>query len=353
MGSIDFSSMKPPDLRLLEDHAGRDNFRIVPTIFLRRSYIDEFDAVLNEYKRGKNAGEYQHILGFAVEGPLLGRSGGVPVSGCWNPTAEEWFRLADMGHRGLVYMVIGPDAVDIDDELDERVSFRDVIRAFYWANVKLALGHFQHTDPHLSAQRTNKVIEFIQTEFGPSPDILLTDHLFNDMPRNFRHAWRGEVEKSARNSEVTEFLTRPWTDESLVQILGPVPALLVSAARSGLLTPVINFDGEHVDLAICKRVVEFLGTNRLIAISDHTDLDEMAGEKLHYKGSSTLRYRSDGVVAAGSAGLPAQRQSMASIGLSESEMKSLLCTVPARVLGHQISGADRLGKVDIANGQRR
>ncbi|WP_255800958.1 hypothetical protein [Mycobacteroides abscessus] len=334
IGAVDFSSMSPDDLVTIQHAADRDDFCIIPTIFLRRPYMSDFARVLEEFN--SRAGDYPAIVGFAVEGPMLGRSGGVPVAGCWNPTGEEWLQIAGWGRIGLKYLVIGPDAMDINDELDEGLRFRDLIDEFYANGIILALGHFQHNDPDRSARRTATVIDYIYENYGRSPDILITDHLFNDMPRNFVHAWRTEESRHRRPDEIRPVLAEQWTDANIARLLGPVPATLMLAARAGKLTPVLNFDGEHVDLEICRLVVDYLGPDRLMAITDNTDSDVMAGEQLHRLPGSSLRYRSDGVVAAGSTNMAGQRQHMRQIGLSPVTIDSLVRRVPRRVLNRAL-----------------
>lgn len=267
---------------------------------------------------------------------MLGTGGGVPPVGCWVPTGAEWRRIAKMGNFGLRYMVVGPDSLELDDSVAFDLTFRDVVNSFYQNNVKLALGHFQHQDPALSARRTSDVVEYVQCAYGPSPDILITDHLFNDMPRNFKHSWRTPEERSRRDREVGDFLALPWRDQDLEQLLGPIPATLVREALNGRMTPVLNFDGDHVDLAICRRLVEYLGSQRMMAITDHTDSDVMANEQLSLRPGSSLRYRSDGIVAAGSSGLDVQRRNMAAIGLSSEDITNLFENVPRRVFSRQV-----------------
>lgn len=336
IGEIDFSSMSPDDLDVVEKTAQRLNIELVPTIFLIREYIPRFTKVLTEYFHERDS-RYTSIRGFGVEGPMLGTSGGVPVAGCWSPTALEWRQIASLGQIGLRYMVIGPDACQLDDIVAENLRLRDVIDLFYTNNVKLALGHFQHTHPGLSARRTEEVIEYIQDVYGPSPDIVITDHLFNDMPRAFTHAWRTPEEKVRRANELATFLEHKWTDSSIEQLLGAVPAVLLRAARRGRLTPVLNFDGDHVDLAVCQRVVEYLGSDRMMAITDHTETNIMAGEALVSHCWSTLRYRRDGIVAAGSSPPEVHRRNMASVGLTDEDIDNLMRAVADRVLNSVVS----------------
>jgi phosphoheptose isomerase len=248
IGALDFSSMGPEDLEEIDRLAAARDVFVVPTIVLRREYVAELRRVMLEFSAGRAQGRYERILGFGVEGPLLGLSSSMPMNGCWLPTAAEWRELAALGRLGLVYVVMAPDAVELHDEIDPGLRFRDVIDAFYRQGTRLALGHFQHGDPELSARRTQAVIDYIQVCHGPSPTAIITDHLYNDMPR-----------------ELSSFLTHEWTDADLSSLLGPVPATLLRAAARGQLTPMLNFDGDHVDLEICRRTVEYLGSERLIA----------------------------------------------------------------------------------------
>jgi phosphoheptose isomerase/N-acetylglucosamine-6-phosphate deacetylase len=332
IGEIDFSSMSPASLTEINDLAEARGVHLVPTIFMRREFGDQFRRVLTEYAIGRVDGLFERILGFGIEGPLLGSSGGVPQAGCWTPSAEEWVGLAELGELGLSYIVMAPDAMELTDELEPGMFFRDVIDAFYRSGVKLALGHFQHDDPERSARRTERVIDYIQARYGPSPAIVITDHLYNDMPRNFIHAWRTPEEKARRDAEIEEFLADEWTDSSLVELLGPVPATLLRAAAQGRLTPTLNFDGEHVDLEVCRLTVEYLGSKRLIAITDDTESAEMAGESLSRHPGSTLLFRADGRVAAGSSGAAVQEQNIRSIGLGETDLLNLRGAVAHSVL---------------------
>lgn len=333
IGEIDFSSMHPGSLSEVNELAAARGACLVPTIFMRRQFGSQFRQVLVEYATGRGQGMYDRILGFGIEGPLLGLSGGVPQAGCWTPSAAEWLGLAELGLLGLSYIVMAPDAMELTDELESGVCFRDVIDAFYLNGVKLALGHFRHDDPELSARRTERVVDYIQARYGPSSQIVITDHLFNDMPRLFTHAWRTPAEKERRDAELKEFLATEWTASSLSALLGPVPATLLRAAAEGRLTPTLNFDGEHVDLEICRRTVEFVGSERLIAITDDTESTEMAGESLSRRPGSTLLFRDDGKVAAGSSGVGVQAENMRLIGIADADLANLLGGVARSVLG--------------------
>ncbi|AHH99112.1 hypothetical protein KALB_5751 [Kutzneria albida DSM 43870] len=312
IGEIDYSSMGWKELATVERAAAEQDLRILPSVFLARDYLGGFRDVLQHYD--DHRAEYPHILGFSVEGPLLGKVGGVPPRGIWSPDPEEWEFIADLGRLGLKYIVIGPDGGDLDDRLVGGVSFRDVMDLFCAADVRLALGHFRHDHPQLSADRTVAVIDYLQERCGPGANVVLTDHLYNDMPRNFQHAWRTGEERARRDGLLAEFLSVEWTDDILDDLLGPVPAAIVRAAKADRIMPFINFDGDHVDLEICRRTLDYLGPHRLIGITDDTERPFMAGEHLQLRAGNGLWYRSDGIVAAGTGYIAKQCENLRRIG---------------------------------------
>ncbi len=332
IGSHDFSSMTPDALHEIHQIANNRGVDVIPTIFLRPDYLPELTRVLKAWVEARERGDLASILGFGIEGPLLGTSGGVPPAGCWLPDAATWRALAALGDIGLRYIVIAPDALELDEVLDGDLTFGTLIELFYHHGVRLALGHFRHTNPSVSARRTEAVIDAVEQLTHGQPDVLVTDHLFNDMPRAFTHAWRTEEERAHRDEELGAFLTRPWEPDSLADVLGPVPASIVAAARAGRILPMLNFDGDHVDLEICRRTVEYVGADRLIAITDHIEVDAMAGEDLALAASSSLMLRSDGRVAAGTTDLTKQAEHMRGIGLDEAQINELVSQVPRRAL---------------------
>jgi N-acetylglucosamine-6-phosphate deacetylase len=324
MGDVDFSDLASADLDLVQEEAERRNWTITPTIYLRRNYLDALADVMHAYAEGRSQGRYSAIAGFAIEGPLLGPAGGIPPAGCWTPTVDEWRRIAELGRLGLRYMVMGPDAMELDDELEQGFTFRDLISALYDNGTVLAIGHFRRDHPDISARRTDAVIDFIQDRYGPAPQAIVTDHLFNDMPRNFVHAWRTPEEREHRDREVADFLATPWTDDNIDGVLGVVPATIIRAAKNGRLVPCLNFDGEHVDLDIQTRAARFIGPQRIIAITDNTETAVMAGEPLYRKPGNALHWRHDGLVAAGGLGIDAQIENMRSAGFSDAEIECMV-----------------------------
>jgi N-acetylglucosamine-6-phosphate deacetylase len=329
IGEHDFSSMCPGDLESVQANAATRSVDIVPTIFLRQDWLAPCEALLARYN--EELDRFPNILGFAIEGPLLGPSGGTPRSAAWMPSVAEWQRIAGMGKRGLRYLVLAPDAMETSEAIASGFRLIDLVEALSENGVRIALGHFERVNPERSADRARGLIDAIHETVDSPRFNVLTDHLYNDMPRNFVHAWRGEA-KARRDSEIREFLQTPWAPGELADLLGPVPAVLLEAAREGRLLPCMNFDGHHVDLAVCRRTVEYLGAESLIAITDHTETHSMAGEDLHTPTDASLWYRDDKIVAAGCKDLAWQVQNMRQIGLDEAEIHLMTTRNPHLVI---------------------
>jgi len=329
MGEHDFSSLCPEELGSVQSEAESRGIDVVPTIFLRQKWLAPCEALLSFYDQA--AERFPNILGFAIEGPLLGPSGGTPRSAAWMPSVAEWKRIASLGRAGLRYLVLAPDAMETQDMIAPGFRLVDLVESLSENGVRIALGHFERSDPERSADRALGLIDAVQDTIGFSQFNVLTDHLYNDMPRNFIHAWRGEAQ-ARRDKEVEEFLKVPWRPDDLAEHLGPVPAALLEAARDRRLLPCLNFDGFHVDSVVCRRTTEYLGAGSLIAITDHTETFSMAGEELHPAQDSSLWYRDDEVVAAGSKGLEWQIENMRRIGLAEPEIYSMTTENPHRVI---------------------
>jgi N-acetylglucosamine-6-phosphate deacetylase len=329
MGEHDFSSMRPDELASVQQEAETRGVDVVPTIFLRQEWLVPCETLHSFYDQAPE--QFPNILGFAIEGPLLGPSGGTPRSASWMPSVDEWKRIASLGRAGLRYLVLAPDAMETEDMIAPGFRLADLIEALSENGVRIALGHFERSDPQRSADRALRLIDAVQNMIGFSQFNVLTDHLYNDMPRNFVHAWRGNA-RARRKRELEEFLRVPWRPDDLAELLGPVPAALLEATREGRLLPCLNFDGFHVDLAVCQRTAEYVGAGSLIAITDHTETLSMAGEELHPDHDSSLWYREDDIVAAGSKDLEWQIENMRRIGLGESEIYSMTTENPNQVI---------------------
>jgi N-acetylglucosamine-6-phosphate deacetylase len=332
IGRFDFSSLESCDLEPLDDIARERGLLLCPTVYLRRDYLHRFTRLIHTFSSLKRSGSLPHILGFSMEGPLLGREGGIPRGGIWNPSISEWHEIVDLGRYGLRYIVLAPDTMALDDHIGASYRFEDLLRECYDAGLRIAFGHFRRDDPTQSAACIYNVLTYLHQHYQPSPYLVLTDHLFNDMPRAFIHAWRTKRELSSRDTELSRFMAKPWLPQSLAETLGPVPAALLNAARERKLTPTLNFDGFHVDLEICRLAVNYLGADRLIPITDDTELNMIAGEALHRIEGSPLRYRDDQKVAAGSSGYEKQISNMKSIGITETEIEFMFGALATEAL---------------------
>lgn len=339
LGSIDFSEMTPDDLPALDALAAERELEVLPTVYLRREHLPEFTALVETYNAYREQHPGTRVRGFAVEGPMLGPEGGIPRAGVWTPTVDEWRRLADLGPRGLRYIVMAPDAMELEDEIGPGFTFADLVTGFYDGGCRLALGHFHRDDPDRSAKRMERLVWFLHERYESSPYLVLTDHLFNDMPRNFRHAYRTADEQAVRKSELAQFLATPWTRENLPELVGPVPAAMLAMAADGRLFPCLNFDGYHVDLAVAERTVDYLGAGKLIVLTDHTEVATMAREELTDDGSYLWR-RDDGKVAAGMSGPERQRENMTSIGLSDGDIDRMFWTNPKNAVEYVVAARE-------------
>ncbi|MBV9023265.1 MAG: hypothetical protein JO362_05595 [Streptomycetaceae bacterium] len=336
---FDFSSLAPGDLPLVQKAAASREYGILPTVYLRRENLPRLVAMIREYHALRQADAVPNIAGFAIEGPLLGPQGGIPRAGRWYPSAEEWATLASLGPLGLRYIVMAPDAMALEDRIDDGSTFADLLVNFYEQGLRIAVGHFHRDAPQRSADRLRAVLDFLHGRYASSPYLVLTDHLYNDTPRNFQHAWRTPTERARRDVELKGVLTPDWHEADLRELLGPVPAAMLDAAQDSLLYPCINFDGYHVDLEICRRTVDYLGTSRVIVLTDHTEVATMAQEQLSCSEHNPLWLRDDGAVAAGSSGYEQQRRNILSLGFDEAAVRRMFVTNPLAAISYQVQAA--------------
>lgn len=335
IGRFDFSTLAPSELSTLNELAATRNLWLCPTVYLTEARIADFDILLRTFAERKKHGELERILGWAVEGPVLGPKGGTPTGSTWRPTESQWRRIAEWFPLGLQYVVMAPDMVALEDEIDLGLTFGELVTLIYSAGGRLALGHFEGTCELTSAERLENVLAHIERDYESSPYLVLTDHLFNDMPRAFKHAFRTNTERATRDAELAKHAKYEWRSSSLANLLGPVPAALLIAAREKRLTPCLNFDGGHVDLGICKLVVDFLGPDRIIAITDHTEISTLAGEPLSRDDQTHLLYRADGVLAASAVTHEGQHTNMRSIGMTNTDIDFVQRRTPLAALSYK------------------
>jgi len=336
IGNLDFSDLRPHELMRVNEIARERGLLIVATIFLRPQLFRNFLELMDEFHLLKKRGLMTNILGIGVEGPLLASTGGTPKSGSWRPSLSQWRDFARCGDKGLLYIVLSPDVhlwhQSEDPILDPDIL--DIVAVLVAGGVRPSIGHYSKRDPEMSAAATVRMIERVEAvSGGRSANALLTDHMFNDMPRNFKHAWRSHSEKAVRQAEVASIENDAWTWDNLVEKLGPVPAALLNAARECRITLSLNFDGEHVDPVIYKKTLDLVGADNVVAMTDSIEVDHMAGEQLQSQPGSSLRFQSEGIVAAGSTNMRKQIRAMIQAGVEQAAVWKCASYVPLRFTG--------------------
>ena len=192
-----------------------------------------------------------------------------PIRVFGSPTKREWIKLSECGSKGLVYIIWSPDAEfdreDSEDLDSPATSAKWLAETMLKGGVLPAPGHFTKENPEASAASLQEVFDAV-AEWGQCPT--LTDHLYNDMPHNFTHAWRTKEAKLRREHELKQIDLDSWTLNNLEEKVGIVPATMIRNAKKGIVKLSLNFDGEHVDLAVVKRTVELVGAENLMMMTD-------------------------------------------------------------------------------------
>lgn len=343
VGRFDFTEIPQLDLEEIEDILSKRNHRTILTLYLPKPSFGKFLRLTESFQAGKEAGKFKHIMGFGLEGPILASHGGTPEEGLWTPTKREWKQIADCGKRGLVYVVLSPDAHlngnDNQSDLDsEPYHVTWIAETLLEGGVLPAPGHFTKDNPKESAKLLQNMFDVVEA-WGKSPSI--TDHLINDMPHNFKHAWRTPLEKSRRDEDIKLLDLDSWNLDNLEEKMGIVPAVMIRNARKGLVKICQNFDGEHVDLAIVKKTVELIGAENMLMMTDSIESRRLAGRNLTMQPGTELLYQAKGVVAAGSRNIEHQIKNMFSIGLTLKEIQLITDLNPKKVLEMRSEYAER------------
>lgn len=325
IGAIDFSrSANDLDVDALQNLFAEEGIIGIPTVFLDRTQLDDFCNLMTRFAQKKEEGELHNILGFALEGPVLASAGGTPTEGNWKPDADEWKKIASCGGKGLQYVVISPDW-DIQ-------KFGDVIELLLSNGIRPALGHCKKDSVLASLDGIYKAVDVAsKMGFAPFSGAVITDHLFNDMPRTITHAWRTVDERRRRSRELIALRINEWNFDELDEQIGDVPAALMKLARDGMITLLLNFDGEHVDLEVSRRVYEMVGPNGIIAMTDRIDTNTLGKWNLHKGEVGALWYQDESHVAAGSSNIDDQMQNMRSLQIPEEDIWKMCSIVPSRV----------------------
>lgn len=350
---VDFSEFAQLDLELLEQVCAAEGVLSIPTLYLRHDRLADFEAFMQRYHGMRGAGRLPHVVGVALEGPLLASHGGTPASTVWAPTKAEWERLALLGDLGLCYMVLSPDAFTPASDFHGQVralqhpGFEWIIPTLVSHGVRPALGHFTRADPARSAELVGEIVDMAwASEWGGRGARVVTDHLFNDMPLNIRHAFRTSRARQQRDAVLAAYDLPGWTLQAMAEIAGPVPAAIMREAAAGRIAACINFDGEHVDLAIASRAVEIMGVEHSMMMTDRCDSARLGGQDLTLGEENGLWYQEGGIVAAGSQPLAKQMRNASGQDITGSELWSL-----AAGTAHRAFGLDAPQPEDLAEGR--
>jgi N-acetylglucosamine-6-phosphate deacetylase len=330
IGDFDFTDIKNIDLNEIQSILEQKNHNAILTLYLLSQHFSDFLKLMDIFAQDKQQQKFTHIMGFALEGPLLSSHGGTPKDGVWQPTKQQWQALAACGKKGLIYMVLSPDVVwNNTNNKDYPGDIAWVAQVLLEGGVLPAPGHFKKDNPIESAKLLQRVFDVVAA-WGHGPTI--TDHLFNDMPLNFKHAWRSSKDKLHRRIEIADLKLNTWDLHSIEEKMGIVPATIIKNAHKGYAKICLNFDGEHVDLTLVKKAVELIGVQNMIMMTDSVESKRLAGQSLHTRHGSTLLYQHEGIVAAGSQSVEQQIQNMLSIGLDIAQIEQITYLVPSTVL---------------------
>jgi N-acetylglucosamine-6-phosphate deacetylase len=338
VGEYDFSEFKKEDLENINSLLEANQIFAIITGFLKRPLVEHFQDYMQYFIAEKEKGNLGNIIGVALEGPLLSTTGGTPQPTTWLPTKKEWKKMISNTKGYLKYIVFSPDAVlpggQFYKGLDEDYpSLQWIVEQFYANKVMPSLGHFRKDNIDVTVSSILQVCDIAKKSENYKPGSVLVDHLFNDMPRNFKHTWRTKEEKEQKGKELAAMQIENWSLDNLDQYLGEVPAILIKLALRGYITVCVNFDGEHVAIEIAKRVAEIMSYDGIIAMTDcASDTSIICGRQLKHSDSNTLLYQEEGIVAAGTTGIDGQIANMRAEGVSEGDIWKMIGFVPMQLM---------------------
>jgi N-acetylglucosamine-6-phosphate deacetylase len=339
MGGVDFSDFRDLDLAALNTVAAAEGVACVPTMYLAHEKLAEFVAFMRRFHELRRRGALPFVPAVALEGPLLASHGGTPATTVWPPTKAEWEQLAACGPLGLVYVVISPDGLTPDSGLygelgRQHPDLRWIVRTLVESGVRPALGHYTKLEPQRATELTYEIVDVAwQGESPITGARVITDHLFNDMPLKIRHAFRTRKARAERDALIASYDLPSWNLADLPEQVGEVPAAIMRLCHEGKVASCINFDAEHVDLAIAARAVEVIGEGRVMLMTDRCDVARLGGQALHHEAENTLWYQNGGVVAAGSQPLDRQLQNARRAGVAEGRLWDIASFTAYSTLG--------------------
>jgi hypothetical protein len=108
-------------------------------------------------------------------------------------------------------------------------------------------------------------------------------------------------------------------------------------ARDGIVTACVNFDGDHVDIAISSRVIEMVGSGNLIGMTDRVENQRIAGVQLSPHPDNSLLYQGHRVVAAGTTRIADQVRNLRLAGVGAEDIWNMFVFTPRRMLKPPLS----------------
>lgn len=347
VGPFDFVQIPTISLDAIEQRLRASASRSILVFYLVRHYFDALLKLIEAFGRGRLSGRYRYILGIGIEGPVIASPGGTPSRAVWLPTKTQWRRLSALGGSGLRYVILSPDARTGYGALDAGRDSPDVdwiVQCLLEGGILPAPGHFRKDDPACSAACVKRFFKHVRRS-GRGPTV--SDHLFNDMPVDIPYAWRGQLARTRREKELQDLRLESWTTGDLESRLGPVPAAMLRGGMEGDVKLCMNFDGEHVDLAISKRTVELADSRNFLLMTDEIQSRTVDEVPLEQRDDSTLLYQPGGVVVGGSQTISRQLENMRSIGFTDDAIRNIAIEVATDLLGlRATSTMPPLGKGD-------
>ncbi len=339
IGRFDFSEFDTAQLYEIDAYLRKVGVYCVLTGFLPIDNIGRFEDFIFSFNQEKRAGLLPNILGVSLEGPLLSSVGGTPQKGTWAPSRRQWEQLVRYAGDYLPYIVLSPDALLEGGCFHDTVSqpgyptLEWVIELLLEHNIRPSLGHFQKTNPVISLRSVNTVLDIVErkgTRLRGAP--VITDHLFNDMPLSFKHAWRTPEDRITREQDLIGLDLDSLSIYNVDEKLGVVPGAIIKAAKNGLIVPSINFDGDHVDIAVSRHMVNFIGSGSIIAMTDNASLTrQLCGRILSKKNFNSLLYQEDDIVAAGTQNIIKQIDKLRVAGISDRQIWDMVSFVPHKM----------------------
>lgn len=328
IGDADLSKPKEVDLHEIDALLKLEGISVVLVFSLPREELGNFERLVDAYDTARSRGELRNILGIALEGPVLALVGGTPENGCWDPDRDQWRRIAALGPKGLIYCVISPDC-DPSIGTNGPESMLWIARTLLQKGVMPALGHFRKDDPAATARLIDDMCETLAGEgLGP----VITDHMFNDMPLNFKHTWRTRNERENRSDQIARILAQDWSPDTIDEALGPVPAALVRQAWKGNLKICLNFDGDHVDIDVCRKSVGLIGADNVLLMTDRISGKRFGGRLLQSHADNSLLYQDQGIVAGGTQSVVSQLGNMMRAGMNSGDIHQIAYVNPHALL---------------------